>query len=186
MKRLIALACVGLCVGSAHRRSRRRIRDRAGLVVVSDTRIAQDRATIRGRRPRRGVLSAHADGAARDAIHCSSPRWSSDGRRILFVGCLGYLCRRVGWSARNDVPDTRDGSRDPRRSGTPIGRRTVRRSCVTRGDARRPSCTDLYVKRLDAGPATRLTTSAACERHPRGRRTDSDIAFESQAEASVH
>ena len=116
----------------------------------------------------------------------SSPHWSGDGRRLLYLRASGIYVAETA-SAKSAT----ESFRAPHRLGSRKEVSEIDWSpdtaalLLTKGDARKRLCTDLYTMRVDASSSRRLTASEGCEGHAAWSPDGTRIAFERQLEKST-
>ena len=113
------------------------------------------------------------------------PRWSSDGRRLLFTRSSGTYVAEIDETSGfipTFLPPTRitrfvaDSGLDWSPDGTTL--------LLTKG-VRRSLCTDLFTMRANGSHVRRLTASAACEKHPAWSPDGRELAFEKEGRATT-
>jgi Tol biopolymer transport system component len=174
--RLTLLAVAAVCVIAATAAADV-VQSRSGLVAYGH-RGADDRpriwlmlpdAYVRGRQ-----LKLGRNGAV-------SPRWSGDGRRLLYATPSAIYIAELATTApgghvvrtRRVAPLYSEWGLDWSPDGTTI---------VYPQDVGTRHCTDLYTMRTDGSRARRLTSSVGCEQHPAWSPDGFEIAFEREDE----
>jgi Tol biopolymer transport system component len=112
-----------------------------------------------------------------------SPRWSSDGRRLLFANRSGaYVVDAIDLRATAPVlgAPKRVASSAQSVDWSPDATEIA----ITKETSAR-FCSDLYVSRVDSRRAIRLTASEACEDHPAWSPDGTHIAFEREGPKST-
>lgn len=112
------------------------------------------------------------------------PRWSADGRRLLFARPSGiYVAETRNTGNVVEVSRVRRISRFYTEWGvewSPDGT-----SVAFTREAERRFCTDLYTMRIDGSHQRRLTATPACEQHPAWSPDGLEIAFEHEDEVTT-
>ena len=106
-----------------------------------------------------------------------SPRWSSDGRRLLYARPSGIYAAEVARTSGDVIRNRRistaltEWGLDWSPDGTTV---------IFAREVGRQLCTDIYTMRADGKRLRRLTTSVACEQHPAWSPDGLRIAFEEE------
>ena len=163
---LVGLCALGLVASSG-------VAQNGGSLIAYGHREPDDRVR---------VWSTIADGSLRRRLPLGSeaaysPRWSSDGRRLLFARPSGtYVADMTSSGASTGVrrirriaPAANEFGHDWSPDGTMI---------VLARQAERERCTDLFTMRTDGSRLRRLTYTAACEANPAWSPDGLHFAFE--------